>query len=189
MSRRVKIMKTNAVHSYENRHTILAPLVQGAAIGAVAGGIGKYVVPLTTEEKNSDEYIKIANRVNDQKTAYNFRTQKYIDSLAAKDKRSLAEDEFIKMFDGMQEGQKMKPSKIRTAINNIMAKNPNELFEFKRICKNSSDVAEQTAKQFMSAYNLVTKQIRPMSFFLATGAVLEAFVALVNDAIKVKINN
>lgn len=182
-------MKTNAVHNYENRHTILAPLAQGAAIGAVAGGIGKYVVPLTSDEKSSDEYVKISNRVNEQKNAYNFRTQKYIDTLAAKEKRSLAEDEFIKMFDGAKDGQNIKPAKIRTAINNIMEKKPNELFEFKRICKNSSDVAEQTAKQFMSAYNLVTKHIRPTAFFLATGAVLGAFVALINDALKVRVNN
>lgn len=182
-------MKTNAVHNHEKKHTILAPLVQGAAVGAVTGGIGKYVIPLTAEEKNSDEYIKISNRVNEQKTAYNFRTQKYINHLIKKEKHSLAEDEFIKMFDGAEEGQKIKPAKIRTAINNIMAKNPNELFEFKRICKNSSDVAEQTAKQFMSAYNLITKHIRPTAFFIATGAVVGAFVALVNDALKVRVNN
>jgi len=182
-------MKTHAVHNHENRHTILAPLAQGAAIGAVAGGIGKYVIPLTAEEKNSDEYIKISNKVNDQKNAYNFRTQKYIDTLKSKERHSLAEDEFIKMFDGAKEGEKIKPAKIRTAINNIMEKKPNELFEFKRICKNSSDVADKTAKQFMNAYNLITKHIRPTAFFLATGAVVGAFVALIHDATKVRVNH
>ncbi len=179
-------MKTNAIHNHENTRTIIGPLAQGAAIGAAAGVAGKYLIPLTAEEKKSDEYIKISRKVQEQKNAYNFRTQKYINSLMAKDKRSLAEDEFIKMFDGAVEGQKIKPSKIKTAINNIVEKNPNELFEFKRICKNSSDVAEQTAKQFMSAYNLITKHIRPLTFFIATGAIIGGAVALINDALKVK---
>ena len=182
-------MKTDAIHNHEGNRTILAPLAQGVTIGAAAGIAGKYLVPLTAEEKNSDEYIKISNKVQEQKTAYNFRTQKYLDTLRMKEKHSLAEDEFIKMFDGAKEGERIKPSKIRTAINNIKEKNPNELFEFKRICKNSSDVAEQTAKQFMGAYNLITKHIRPISFFIATGAVVGAFVALINDALKVKIKH
>ena len=179
-------MKTHAIQNHDSRQPIVLPLAQGVAIGAAAGAVGKYLIPLTAEEKNSDEYIKISNRVNEQKTAFNFRTQKYIDSLKAKEKHSLAEDEFIKMFDGAVEGQRIKPSKIKTAINNIKEKNPNEFFEFKKICKNSSDVAEQTAKQFMSAYNLITKHIRPISFFIATGAIIGGFVALVNNALKVK---
>ena len=40
----------------------------------------------------------------------------------------------------------------------------------------------------MGAYNLITKHIRPISFFVAAGAVIGAFVALINDALKVKIN-
>ena len=179
-------MKTHAIQNHDSRQPIVLPLAQGVAIGAEAGDVGKYLIPLKKKKKNSDEYIKISNRVNEQKTAFNFRTQKYIDSLKAKEKHSLAEDEFIKMFDGAVEGQRIKPSKIKTAINNIKEKNPNELFEFKKICKNSSDVAEQTAKQFMSAYNLITKHIRPISFFIATGAIIGGFVALVNNALKVK---
>ncbi len=181
-------MKTHAIHNHESSRTIIVPLAQGVAIGAAAGAAGKYLIPLTAEEKNSDEYIKISNKVQEQKNEFNFRTQKYIDHLKNKEKHSLAEDEFIKMFDGAKDGERIKRGKIRTAINNIMEKNPNELLEFKRICKNSSDVAEQTAKQFMGAYNLITKHIRPISFFVAAGAVIGAFVALINDALKVKIN-
>lgn len=173
-----------------NRHrSIFVPIAQGAAIGAGVGLAGKYLLPLTYEEKHSDEYVKISNKVKQQKNEYSFRTAKYIDSLAAKTNRSIAEDEFIRMFDGMKEGQKVKHSSIRTAINNIKAKNPNEVLEFRRLCKNSSDVAEKTAKQFMNAYNLITKHIRPTGFFIAAGAVVGAFVALINDVLKVRVNN
>ena len=50
-------------------------------------------------------------------------------------------------------------------------------------------MAERTAKQFMNGYNLVTKHIRPTSFFVATGAILGAVVALVNDILKVRVEN
>ena len=115
--------------------------------------------------------------------------QKIINKLNAKEKHSVAEDEFIKMFDGMKEGDRMKPSRIKTALNNLQNEKPTELLEFKRICKNFSDMAERTAKQFMNGYNLVTKHIRPTSFFVATGAILGAVVALVNDILKVRVEN
>lgn len=181
-------MRTNAVQNNEHR-SIFIPAAQGAVIGAAAGWAGKYAIPLTHEEKNSDEYIKVSKNVADQKTAFNFRTQKYIDSLKAKETHSLAEDEFVKMFDGMKEGEKMPVSKIRTAIKNLTQENPNELLEFKRICKNSSAVAEKTAKQFMNAYDLVTKHIRPTGFFLAAGALVGTGVALVHDILKVRVQN
>lgn len=181
-------MRTESVQNNGHR-SILIPLAQGAAIGAGAGIVGKYALPLTHEEKNSNEYIKVSNLVNDQKKMYNYRTERYINKLNAKEKHSVAEDEFIKMFDGMKEGDRMKPSRIKTALNNLQNEKPTELLEFKRICKNFSDMAERTAKQFMNGYNLVTKHIRPTSFFVATGAILGAVVALVNDILKVRVEN
>ena len=181
-------MRTESVQNNGHR-SVLIPLAQGAAIGAAAGMAGKYALPLTREEKNSDEYIKVSNLVNDQKKMYNYRTERYISKLNAKEKHSVAEDEFIKMFDGMKEGDRMKPSKIRTALNNLQNEKPTELLEFKRICKNSSEVAERTAKQFMNGYNLVTKHIRPTSFFVVAGAVLGAVMSLVNDILKVRVEH
>lgn len=181
-------MRTNAIQNNEHR-SIFVPAAQGAAVGTAAGWAGKYILPLTYEEKNSDEYVKVKNRINDQKMTFSFRTQKYIDSLIAKDSHSVAEDEFIKMFDGMKDGEKMKLSKIRTAINNITQKKPGELLDFKRICKNSSKVAEKTAKRFMNAYDLTTKHLRPAGFFLAAGALTGAGVALANDILKVRVED
>ncbi len=181
-------MRTESVQNNGHR-SVLIPLAQGAAIGAAAGMAGKYALPLTHEEKNSDEYRKVENLVNDQKKVYSFRTERYLEKLNAKDKRSVAEDEFIKMFDGMKDGDRMKPSRIKTAISNLRKEKPTELLEFKRICQNSSEVAERTAKQFMNGYNLVTKHIRPTSFFVAAGAILGAVVALVNDILKVRVEH
>jgi hypothetical protein len=162
-------------------------MAQGATVGAVAGWVGKYALPLQHDETHSDEYIKVKNKINAQKTEYNVRTEKYVDSLRAKSTKSLAEDEFVKMFDGLKEGDHIKKSSIRQAIKNISQKSPERLFEFKRLCKESSQIAEQTAKQCLDAYNLVTKHIRPTRFFVITGAVVGAFIALINDVLKTEV--
>ena len=67
-----------------------------------------------------------------------------------------------------------------------LADKPSEMFEFKKLCKTSSAIAEESTKQCMSAYNLITKHIRPTGFFLATGAIVGAIIGLVNDIIKVE---
>ena len=177
-------MKTEAIQRHDQRRTVLGPVGIGAASGAVGGYVLKYAYQITADEKNTDEYVKVMNKINKQKTEYNFRTEKYIDSIKAKPKTSLAEDEFVKMFDGMKEGDHVGAAKIRKAITNLQNKKPAEVLEFKRICKASSEIANQTAKQCINAYNLVTKHIRPTSFFLITGAVVGAIIALVNDILK-----
>lgn len=177
-------MRTEAIQRHDQRQTVLGPVGIGAATGAVGGYVLKYAYPITTDEKKTDEYIKVMDKINKQKTEYNFRTEKYVNSIKSKPKTSLAEDEFVKMFDGMKEGDHVGVKKIRTAINNLQTKKPDEVLEFKRICKASSEIADQTAKQCINAYNLVTKHIRPTSFFLITGAVVGAIIALVNDILK-----
>lgn len=177
-------MKTQAIQGHEQRRTVLAPVGIGAVAGAVGGYALKYAYPVTADEKMTDEYIKVMNKINKQKTEYNFRTEKYINSIKEKPKRSLAEDEFVKMFDGLIEGDNVGTKRIRQAISNIQKQKPDELLEFKRICKASSEIANKTAQQCINAYNLVTKHIRPTSFFLITGAVVGAVIALVNDILK-----
>ena len=68
-------MTVNAIQSNEQRRTILVPMTKGAAIGAVSGLALKYAYPVTADEKNTDEYIKISKKINNQKTEY---TTKYL---------------------------------------------------------------------------------------------------------------
>lgn len=165
-------------------HSALQTLGQGALLGAATGYAGKYLLPLTHEEKNSDEYVKVTNKIRKQKTEYSVRTEKYLDGMKAKKNRSLAEDEFIKLFDGMKEGDHVKPGRIRKAINTLNTENPLEALEFRNICKETSKIAEDTAKQCIQAYKLITKHIRPTAFFVTTGAVAGAAIALIGDALK-----
>lgn len=182
-------MRTEAIQGHDKRRTVLGPLGAGAAIGAAGGYALKYAYPITPDEKQTDEYIKVMDKINKQKTEYNFRTEKYINSIKEKPLRSVAEDEFVKMFDGLKEGDHVGTKRIRTALNNMQKNKPGEIFEFKRLCKASSEIADKTAKQCINAYNLVTKHIRPTSFFLISGAVVGAIIALINDVMKTDVKS
>jgi len=183
-------MTVEAIQGNQRHHnSALRTIGQGVLIGSAAGLAAKYTLPLTAEEKKSDEYVKIINKINEQKSEYTFRTKRYLNSLQAKDSRTTAEDKFIKMFDGMKEGEHVKKSTIRKAIKELEAENPLDAVEFKKICKETSKIAEKTAKQCISAYKLVTKHIRPTGFFAATGAVVGTVIAVINDILKTNIKN
>lgn len=181
-------MTINAVQANNQRQTFLTPMVKGAAIGAVSGLALQYAYPVTVEEKNTDEYIRIDKKINAQKTEYNIRTQNFIDSIKAQEKKSLARDEFVKLFDGLEEGDHVKRSTIRETLKKLADK-PSEMFEFKRLCKISSAIAEEIAKPYIKAHNFITKHTRPTGFFLATGAIAGSIIGLANDIIKVETRN
>lgn len=182
-------MKVNAVESNDRRRSCIVPMAQGALIGGVTGYVAKYAQPLTPQEKKNPEYIKVIKKINNQKTEFGPQTEEYLSGIRSKIQRSLAEDTFVKMFDGMKEGDHVKPGKIRSAIKKLEKQTPGELEEFKRICKDSAQIAKNTAKQCVSAYNLVTKHIRPTSFYLITGAVVGAFIALFKDILKTDVKH
>ena len=178
-------MKVEAVQSNDRRQTCLIPMAKGALMGAGCGIAAKYLLPVQPDEKQTPEYRKVMGKINNQKTEYNARTKQYIDTLKSKGKISQAEDEFVKLFNGLKEGDHVKRSSIRTAIKTLEEKAPLQVNDFKRLCKNSSAVVEKTAKECISAYNLVTKHIRPTGFFVITGSVIGAIIALIDDICKI----
>lgn len=183
-------MAVHAINGQERTHNNAFQILgQGVVVGAAAGYAGKYVLPLTHEEKNSDEYIKVMNKIREQKTEYTVRTKKYLDGMLAKKNRSMAEDEFIKLFDGMKEGEHVKAGRIRKAIQTLEAKNPLEALDFRNICKETSKIANDTARQCERAYKLVTKHIRPTSFFVVTGAVVGTALSVLSNALKTEVQD
>lgn len=181
-------MTVSAINEYDRRRSCLGPMAQGAIVGTVAGSILKYH-PLTPDEKNDPEYKKVINKINRQRTEFGPKTEEYLNQIKSKRKMSLAEDVFVKMFDGMKEGEQVKPGVIRKAIQTIQKKNPGEVLEFKRVCKASTETANKTAKQCINAYNLVTKHIRPTAFYLVTGAVVGALIALFKDILRTDVKH
>ena len=179
-------MKVDAIQGNDKRHGVLTQITKGAVIGAASGIVFQYTYPLTQEEKTVDEYIHTTKKINNQKTEYSFRTKKYIDSIKSKEPKSLAKDEFVQLFDSLKDGEHVSKSKIRSSIETIKDKKPSDLFEFKKLCKTSSEIAEKSARKVIRAYNLLTKHNIPTGFFLVTGAVIGAIIAMVNNIIKIE---
>lgn len=182
-------MSINAISNNDQRRSCMAPMAKGAAIGALSGVVLKYAQPLAPQEKNDPEYKKVIAKINQQKSEYGPKTVTYLDNIKSKGSLSLAEDTFVKMFDGMKDGDHMKAGTIRKAIKDLEKQEPGQIGEFKRICKESTRVAEQTAKQCIKAYNLATKHIRPTSFFVISGAVVGALIAMFNDILKTNVEH
>ncbi|MBD5403333.1 hypothetical protein HDR58_11135 [bacterium] len=179
-----------AIQAVDNRRQgCIGPMLQGAAVGTAAGWIMKYAQPLTPQEKNSTEYVKVMNKIKNEKVAYNTRTQAYITNLKDRGNLSVAEDAFVKMFDGMKEGDHIKKSSLLKTLRDLQKKNPEDTEAFKRICKETSRIADETAKQCIKAYNLLTKHARPTSFFLITGAVGGAIFKLVQNILKTEVKH
>lgn len=181
-------MPITAIQGHENKHSILVPMMEGAIVGAGAGFIGKYALPLTTEEKLSAEYVEKMADIKKYKTAYNARTKNYIHNIKIKADKTPAEDEFVKMFNGMKKGEQMKHSRVKTALLNLEKNSPEQIPAFRNLCKKSIELAENVAKKEIQSYNFFTKHVRPTGFFLIAGAIAGAFIATVKDLIKTEIN-
>lgn len=177
-------MKVSAIDSNDKRRSCIVPMAQGAGIGAVAGYVAKYAQPLTPQEKNAD-YQRVINKINNQTKEYGPKTAEYLSGIKSKGMLSPAEDTFVKMFDGMKDGDKVKRKTLWNSFNKL--EKPSDKSEFRRLCNESNEFAKKTAKQCIDAYNLVTKHIRPTSFYVITGAVIGALVALVKDVLKTDI--
>lgn len=180
-------MRTEPVEN--KRHCCLGPMAKGACIGAGAGFVLKYAQGITPQEKNNPEYVKVINKINNEKTAYNIQTKNFLNEIKAKKDMTLAEDTFVKMFDGMKEGEHVSKSSIRKALVSLGEKGDAHVAQFKRLCKDSVVQANNTAQRCIKAYNLLTKHARPTAFFLISGAVVGAIIGLINDILRTDIKN
>lgn len=176
-------MKVEAIESNDRKYSCLNAMTKGVILGAAGGYAGKYLIPLQDDEKKTPEYRKVINKIHTQKNEYNQETAAFVDSLKFKENKSLAEDKFVKLFDGIKEGDHVKRSSIRNTLNDLRS-NPQALSEFRRICKTSSEVAKKAAERCIGAYDLATKHLRPTGFFVAAGAVTGAIIGLIGDIIR-----
>jgi len=176
-------MKVEAIESNDRRYSCLNAVTKGVILGAAGGYAGKYFIPLQDDEKQTPKYRKIINKIHTQKNEYNQETAAFVDSLKFKENKTLAEDKFVRLFDGMKEGDYVKRTSIRNTLKDLQ-NNQQALSEFRRICKTSSEVAKKAAERCISAYNLATKHLRPIGFFIAAGAVTGAIIGLIGDIIR-----
>lgn len=182
-------MTLNVRQDNNNKPSMFGPMVKGAIIGAGAGFVAKYAYPLTYDEKHCTEYIESRNLISQRYTAFSPISKEFVEVIKSKKDLTLAEDTFVKMFDGIQEGETLKRSKIRQALQLITEKDPKELIPFKRLFKILSEPTQEILQKNLKAYNMMFKEMRPAKFFVATGAIFGAFVAMFDDALKTNIKD
>lgn len=181
-------MAVEAVNNYSH-NTCLIPMAKGAAVGAAIGWGLKYGYPLNEDEKTTKEYLHAQNEIKKTKESFSPWTRSYIDEIAAKEDKSLAEDTFVNTYKGLKTGQKIGKSRILKAFRSLVEKDPESVEELKNLFYEARFQAEKIAKKATKSYNLATKHFRPTEFFVITGAVAGAAVALLHNVLKTDVRS
>lgn len=176
------ISAINNVNS-ENR-TCLLPAAQGAMVGGVTGLALKYAYPLNKEEKSTKEYLSVMKDIDAKKTSYSPWTHSLLDEINSKKIKSLAEDVFVKTYDGLEYGEEVGSKRVINAFRTIQKQKPDEVKELKRLFLTARLQAEKTAKKHVEIYNLATKHIRPTGFFVTAGAITGVVVAMAREILR-----
>ena len=181
-------MAVEAVNSY-SQNTCLVPMAKGAAVGAAIGWALKYGYPLNEDEKTTKEYIHAQNEIKKTKETFSPWTRSYIDEIKSKKNKSLAEDVFVSTYDGLKSGDKIGKNRILKAFRTMNEKDPESMKELKSLFYEARLQAEKIAKKAVESYKLATKHFRPTEFFVTTGAVAGATVALLHNVMKTDVKN
>lgn len=182
-------MTVSAVNSVNSNHrTCLIPVAQGALVGAGVGMALKYGYPLNKEEKSTKEYLSVMNDIESKKTTYSAWTHSMLDEINNKKEKSLAEDVFVKTYDGLKYGDNIYgEGRLIKAFRSLKGEKPEVTVELKRLFQSAKQQADKIAKKHVEIYNLATKHIRPTGFFLTAGAITGAVVAMVHEILKTEV--
>ena len=180
-------MKVEAVERKHN--TCIYPMAKGALLGSAVGFATKYVYPLNADEKSTPAYKSAMEEINLQKKQYNADVQSFLETLKAKPNKSVAEDAYVKMFDGMKEGEEIGVKRYLKAYRSVKKNNPDFVDDFKYLCHQARNIAEISAKKCVKAYNLMTKHLRPTSVFVVGGALIGALISVINNAMRTDVKH
>ena len=181
-------MNVEPIKERVNNSTILVPSVKGVLLGGIAGCVSKYILPLTTEEKNSDEYVKISNRIKASTAQYNFQTEKYLLPFKLKYPKSEANIAFLKLFKGLKEGERVHPNRLRRVMKTLSQNNPSQVEEFKKLCKALIQESHKRATLGLNLYEFSLKHLRPNGLFATIGAFIGGGVTLAYKVLKTYTN-
>ena len=183
-------MKVNAIES-NNKKSCLIPMAEGALIGSAAGYVLKGTYPVTPQEKQTPEYRRVMREIRQKKTQFGPENEAYLNSIKAKQKLSPAQDTFVKMYDGLKEGDRIHfgKSKLKSIYDSLAQKDKAAAQEFQRLILDAKMAAEKTTQRCINGYNSATKEIRPLSFFLTGGAVVGALIALAHDILRTNVKH
>ncbi len=182
-------MAVEAVNNYNRQDTCLVPMAKGATVGAAIGWALKYGYPLNQDEKTTKEYLHAMDEIKKSKESFSPWTRSYIDEIKSKKEKSLAEDVFVNTYSGLKNGERIGKARIIKAYREINANSPENAPELSRLFHEAKFQAEKMAKKAVNSYKLATKHFRPTGFFVVTGAVTGAMVALLHDIMKTEVKN
>ena len=186
-------MKVSAIESNNQRRSCLLPMAEGALLGSAAGYVLKGTYPVTAQEKATPAYRRVMQEIEEKRNQFGPENEAWLKTIKSKDKMSLAEDTFVKMFDGKKEGDNVGnfvfKKQLREKFIELKEKDPVSAQEFRRIIHQAKYEIDQTVKRSIEGYNSATKAIRPLSFFLIGGAIIGAFVALVRDVLRTNVRH
>ena len=180
------MVKVEAIESNNKRRGCIVPLAKGAMTGAAIGLALKYAQPVTADEKNTPEYRKVVEEIQNKKNSYSPWTDSYLKQIKSKSELSKAEDVFVKTYDGMKHGEQVGRKRLMKALRSLENQDRGEL---RVLYENARYQAEVMAKKYMSMNNLLTKYIRPTGFFLTTGAVIGAIIALIHSVMSTEVKH
>ena len=182
----------NAVH--QNDNSMLGNVLKGITLGAGAGYISKYMLPVQPGEKNTKEYQE-AMKIIKRETG-NIKGV-IIDKIRNIPDKTPAKDIFIKMVD-TEAGDipekivNMKGKEVPTDISMFksakklkLIKNlsPEDKLELRNIVATVNDYAAKMLKRHITAYEVgVTKRIRPA--FVGLGAFTGFALAVAYNVMK-----
>ena len=182
-------MAVEAVNNYNKPKTCLVPMAKGALVGGAIGWALKYGYPLNEDEKTTKEYLHAQSEIKNAKESFSPWTRSYIGEINAKKNKSLAEDVFVSTFDGLEGGQKVGKERILKAFRKLRKEKADELPELSRLFHEARFQAQKMAQKAVESYNLATKHFRPTEFFVITGAVAGATVALLHHVLKTDVRS
>ncbi len=186
------MIKVNAVESNNQRRSCIYPMAEGALTGTALGYVLKGAYPVTLQEKSTPAYQHIMSEIDKKRYTFGPENLEWLNDIKSKGNLSLAEDTFVKMYDGIKEGDKLGHGfnqKLRENFLTLQKKDSASAQEFRRLMHQAKYEVEQTVKRSIDGYNSATKEIRPLSFFLIGGAVIGAIVGLIQDVLKTNVKN
>lgn len=170
-------MAVRAIQTNENNN--LSTVVKATCVGATLGYASKYVLPITTQEKEDKNYhetIKIA-REQAKKLKGDF-----IDEIRSIPNKSLAQDQFLKIVDSQE--LDIKPATFHSAIETLGGENSVNAIEFKNIISRINEAAIKRANTIISVYKGYLKRIRPTAPFIVAGALTGLFAGVAHNILK-----
>ena len=165
-------MPVDSVQNYNitSNSGVFSHVLAGGMLGVAGGYAAKHLAPLNEKERANIPYRSIIN------VARKETNKKMVESYNSLNKRSEAQDTFVKMI---SDKEFKNSSKI---IKDLESTKPEVAKEFKKIIKIADRTASATARQYTGAYHKFLKCMRPNTPFVMAGVAIGVLGGMLYNA-------